>query len=155
MIRSEKWFPQKGSQSVVGRVVEIEKLHAAQSREAKRPVNILVPAMEMKVLKDSSDVSFKELKPHNKDQICADFPGAWEHYENLKGGNTSKTEEVAPINGMSIDRADYIPREKLAWLKIQGFSTVEQLAEMSDAQVQSLGPGARNWQKKAKALLKG
>jgi len=34
-----------------------------------------------------------------------------------------------------------------------GFSTVEQLADMSDEQVQSLGPGARNWRKKAKTLL--
>ena len=155
MHANTKWFPQKGSQSVVGRIVEIEKLHAALSREAQRPVNIMVPCMEMKVLRDSADVSFKELKPHNKAQICADFPGAWEHYESLKGAEIGKTEEVPPINGMPIDRADYIPREKLAWLKIQGFSTVEQLAEMSDSQVQSLGPGARNWQKKAKALLKG
>ena len=154
MIVTDKWFPQKGSQAVVGRIVEVEKLHPAKSREAQRPVSVLVPCVETKVLKDSADVSVRELKPHNKEQLLADFPGAWEYYEKVKGAaNVNKVEEVPHVEGMPIDRADYIPREKLAWLKIQGFSTVEQLAGMSDAQVMSLGPGARNWRKKAKELV--
>jgi len=148
-----KWFPQKGSQGVVGRIVEIPKLHAAKSREAQRPVTIMVPAMQTKVLKDSADDSFKELKEHNREQICADYPGAWEYYLQSKAGEPPKPEEVPQIKGMPIDRADFIAREKLTWLKMQGWSTVEQLAGMSDEQVGSLGPGARSWRKKAKELL--
>lgn len=156
MIVTDKWFPQKGSQAVVGRIVEVEKLHPAKSREANRPINVLVPCIETKVLKDSADVSVRELKPHNRDQLLADFPGAWDYYEKAKGAaNVNKVEEAPHVEGMPIDKADYIPRAKLAWLKIQGFATVEQLAQMSDEQVSSLGPGARNWRKKAIELLKG
>ena len=45
----DAWFPAQESQSVVGRVVEIEKVHPAKSREAGRAVNIYVPVMESKV----------------------------------------------------------------------------------------------------------
>jgi hypothetical protein len=152
-MQADRWFPQKGTAGVVGRVVEIEKPHPAKSREANRPINVMVPALQTKVLKDSSDVSFKELKPHNKDQILADYPGAWDHYLASKGGDVGKQAEVPQVNGTPIDKADFMPKEKLAGLKMIGFSTVEQLADMSDEQVQSLGPGARNWRKKAKTLL--
>lgn len=154
-MQTDRWFPQKGAPGVVGRVVEMEKPHPAKSRDENRPVHIMVAALQTRVLKDSSDVSFKELKPHNKDQILADYPGAWEYYVASKGAEFGKEVEVPPIKGMSIDKADYIPREKLAGLKLLGFSTVEQLAEMSDEQVGSLGPGARSWRKKAQVLLKG
>lgn len=147
----EHWFPAKESQQVVGKIEDAEKLHAKESREAGRPVYIMVPTLYSKVTSNSHDVSTQEIKPWNQKEITERFPGAWDHYQKSKANGE---EAVAPvINGMPIDRADFIAREKLAWLKIQGFSTVEQLAACSDAQIQNLGPGARNWVKKAKQLL--
>lgn len=146
------WFPARESQSVVGRVVEVEKIHPAKSREAQKPVHLMVPVMASKVA-GSHDISTQELKPHNRDEICARFPGAWDAYVKSKNGKVGEPEVMPDIDGMPIDRADFIAREKLAWLKLQGFSTVEQLAAISDAQMQSLGPGARTWAKKAKQLL--
>lgn len=156
MLLPDKWFPQKGSQNVVGRVVELKKVHAARSREEQREVIILVPAMEHKVLKDSADVSHTELKPHNREMVCQNYPGAWEYYQKQKeaADEAPLAEKVLPtVEGMSIDRADWIPKNKLEWMKHQGFSTIEQLAAMSDEQVSSMGPGVRNWRKKAKELL--
>jgi len=152
MIFQQVWFPAVDSQQVVGRVVEIEKEHQARSREAKRPVKIVVPAMLHKVV-TSDDYSVTELKDHNREEVCARFPGAWEHYVKLKGAPPAKPEELPEIKGTPIDQADWIAREKLAWLKLQGFSTVEQLAGMSDAQMQQLGAGARTWKKKASQYL--
>lgn len=146
------WFPARESQSVVGRIADVEKLHAAKSREAKRPVFIMVPMMHAKVA-GSHDISTQEIKEHNREEIAARFPGAWEAYLKEKGGKVGEPEEVPDINGMPIDKADFIAREKLAWLKLQGFSTVEQLAAITDSQMQALGPGARTWAKKAKQLL--
>lgn len=153
------WFPAVESQNVVGRVVEHEKVHPAMSRERGEPVKIMVPVMEAKVLKDSSDVSTQEIKPHKQDEfkkIIGRFPGAWEAYIKSKGSALGDAEEVAPIKGMPIDKAvAFLPKEKVGWLKTIGFTTVEQLAEMSDAQVVSMGTGARTWRKKAQQLLKG
>jgi hypothetical protein len=46
-----------------------------------------------------------------------------------------------------------MPREKLAWLAELGFSTVEQIANMSDTTVQNL-KGAAKWRKQAQEFLK-
>jgi hypothetical protein len=157
----QEWFPAVDSPAVVGRVVDIEKPHSAKSREAGYQVYVTVPAMEMKVLKDSSDVSFAQIKPHTKDQLCKRFPGAWEAYMKRQGEEEThveipKAKVVASVKGMPIDEAiAFMPKGKVGHLKLIGFSTVEQLADMSDEQMQSLGPGARNWRKKAQQLLKG
>ncbi len=147
-----QWFRAVDSQNVMGRVVEVDKVHAAQSREAGREVTFKQPMMESKVA-GSSDVSHQQIKDWNKREICSRFPGAWEAYEASKA-----TAPVAPvvstITGMPIDRAsDFLPAAKVEWLKLTGFQTVEQLAEMSDHQMQELGTGARSWKKKAKELL--
>lgn len=152
LFAQEVWFPALDSQSVVGRVVELEKPHPAKSREAQRPINVLVPVMLHKVA-GSADYSVTELKPHTKGEICARFPGAWEYYEKQKASTPEQPAEIAVPAGTPIDKADWIPREKLAWLAMQGFQSVEQLAAMSDTQIQTLGPGARTWAKKAKQFL--
>jgi hypothetical protein len=146
------WFPAKESQSVVGRVAEVEKLHPAKSRAAQKPVYIIVPVMESKVA-SSHDISHQELKEHNRDQICARFPGAWEYYEKQKASKPKEEPQEIIFEGMPIAKADFIAREKISWLSMQGFNTVEQLAGMSDAQIQEMGQGARTWRKKARQLL--
>jgi len=152
MFEREVWFPALESQSVVGRVVELEKPHPAKSREAQKPINVVVPCMLHKVA-GSADYSVTEIKPHTKTEICARFPGAWEYYEKQKAAQPAQPTEIVQPEGTPISKADWIPREKLAWLAMQGFQTVEQLAGMSDAQIQNLGMGARTWAKKAKQFL--
>jgi hypothetical protein len=163
-MQRQEWFPAKDSPAVVGRIVEIEKPHTGLSKEAGEQVYVLVPAMEHKVLKDSSDTSFQEIKPHTKDKLLARFPGAWEAYMAKKQAEAKapiaeeipKATVLPTVKGRPIDEAiAFMPKGKVGHLKMIGFATVEQLAEMSDEQMGSLGPGARNWRKKAQQLLKG
>ena len=148
----EVWFPARESQSVVGRVIEIEKLHAAKSREAQKPVYIIVPVMESKVAA-SHDCSHQELKEHNRQQIVDRFPGAWDYFLKQKEAAPKVEPQDIVFDGTPIAKADWVAREKLAWLEMQGFNTVEQLAAISDAQIQTLGHGARTWKKKAQQFL--
>jgi len=158
---AQQWFPAVDSPVVVGRVVEIEKPHTLKSKEAGEQVYVMVPAMEHKVLKDSADTSFQEIKPHTKDKLLRRFPGAWEAYMRRKGEEETQVEipkpaVVAAVKGTPIDEAiAFMPKGKVGHLKLIGFTSIEQLAEMSDEQTQSLGPGARNWRKKAREMLKG
>ncbi len=145
-----RWFPAVESQQVVGRVIEVDKPWTAGSIEAKRQMYRKVPVLESKVA-GQHDLAHQEIKEWNRDEICGRFPGAWEAYEASKG-SAAPVVTAAP-DGMPIDRADFVPRAKLAWLKDTGFQTVEQLANISDAQVQAMGTGASTWRKKAKLLL--
>lgn len=152
-----KWFQQVGSLRVVGRIVDTDKIHAARSREEKREVTILVPILISKVTAEQ-EVSTEELKPHNRDKIIAQYPGAWEDYLARKAAEAPATtpgsNELPPKRGMPIEKAEFLKRETMLSLKTQGFTTVEQLAEIDDGQMNKLGPGARNWKKKAATLLK-
>lgn len=146
------WFRAVDSQNVMGRVVEVDKVHAAESRQAGREITFKQPVMESKVA-GSSDISHQQIKEHNKKEVCGRFPGAWEAYEESKATQRPMAEFIPAPDGMPIDKADFIPAAKREWLKMTGFSTVEQLAEMTDHQIQDLGQGARTWKKKAKELL--
>jgi hypothetical protein len=155
MSKRDQWYPARESQAVVGRIIELEYLHAGKSREAGKPVTIMTPVLESKVA-GSTDVAHQylgHLPDHDREEICARFPGAWENYEAHKGGDLGKIKEVPTLQGTPIDRAEWIAREKIAWLRMQGLTTVEQLAAISDAQMQQLGTGARTWAKKAKQYL--
>ena len=59
------WFRAVDSQNVMGRVVEVDKVHAAQSREAGREITFKQPVMESKVA-GSSDISHQQIKEWNK-----------------------------------------------------------------------------------------
>jgi hypothetical protein len=158
---ADRWFGAVDSNQVVGRIVEIDKPWTAGSKEheqktgQKTQLYRKVPCMLAKTA-GQHDESYDELKEWKRDAICARFPGAWEHYLAEKAareqGGAPPEVTVAP-KGMSIDHADFIPRATIEALKLKGFGTVEQIATMSDAQIQTLGAGARTWQKKAKQLL--
>lgn len=152
LYQREVWFPALDSQSVVGRVVEIEKPHAGKTREAGKPIHVIVPVVLHKVT-TSDDYSVTEIKEHNKEELRARFPGALEHYEKTKAAAPGAPTEIEPPKGVPIGNATWIAREKLVWLEMQGIQTVEQLAGLSDAQIQNLGAGARTWAKKAKQFL--
>jgi hypothetical protein len=152
LYQRETWFPALDSQSVVGRVVEIEKPHGAKTREAGKPVHIIVPAMLHRVA-GSDETSVTEIKATTEKELRHRFPGAIEHYEKLKAASAATPTEIVVPDGTPLNKADWIPREKLNWLEMQGFVSVEQLAALSDAQIQQLGTGSRTWKKKAAQFL--
>ena len=153
-----EWKKSSESHQVVGRVVEVDKVHWAESKAAGHEVTRRVPVMETKVL-SSADVSHQVIKDWNRREVCNRFPGAWEAYEKAKASMAPVEPKApaapAPVSaGTPIDRAsDFLPADKVAWLKTIGFTSLEQLADMSDAQIQDMGTGARQWRKKAKTLL--
>jgi len=154
----ETWFPSKEDSTIVGRVTEAPTVDLPESEKAGKTVWKMVPVLHSKV-PGSHDISSQAIKPHNREQLCGRFPGSWEHYEAAK-----KAQEAAPAvanpfvpatsaGGTPLVQADFIPRDKLAWLAELGFSTIEQIAAMSDTTVQNLR-GASAWRKKATEFLK-
>lgn len=143
---SNMWFPSSESQQVVGRFVDVESDNPAESRKHGKLVKMWRTALETKVV-GSHDVSVQVVKPFNEIALRSRFPGAWEYYQSQKAGKDMP--EIQPIDGIPIEEATFIGKEKMAWLKMQGIVTVEQLATLSDAQIQNLGHGARTWKKKA------
>jgi hypothetical protein len=153
----EVWFPSVEDSRIVGRVTEARTCdHVASEKEGKT-VWKMVPVLESKI-PGSLDVSAQAIKPHNRDQLCGRFPGSWEFYTKAKaehqpGPASPFVPEGIATSGTPLHVADFLPREKLAWLSELGFSTIEQIAEMSDMTVQNL-KGASKWRKQAQEFLK-
>jgi hypothetical protein len=153
----EVWFPSVEDSRIVGRITEARTCDPVASEKAGKTMWKMVPVLESKI-PGSLDVSAQAIKPHNRDQLCARFPGSWEYYEKSKEMVASApaspfVPEGPAVSGTPLHTADFIPREKLAWLSELGFSTIEQIAEMSDMTVQNLR-GASKWRKQAQEFLK-
>lgn len=149
----EIWFPSMESQSVVGRFTEIEVDDIIESQKRGEHVTKWVPALESKIA-GSHDVACQRVKPFNETALQSRFPGAWDYFLKTKATEPAH-EEMPAVKGTPLDRLDFIPREKIAWLKMQGFSTAEQIATLGDHQLANLGPEARKWKKKAGQSLAG
>jgi hypothetical protein len=152
----EKWFQHKDGGNVVGYVGEARSIDMKASEEAGKTMWKMVPVMYHKVA-GHHDVSHTPIKPHNKDNICNQFPGAWEFYQAQRAEAAPKDAGlVSPetvIKGTLLDKADFIPRTQMAFLVTMGFSTIEQLAGMSDTVAQGLKGGVQ-MRKKAQEFLK-
>lgn len=154
----EMWFPAKEDSTIVGRIGEANAPDMEKSKAAGKTVWKRVPVLLSKV-PGSHDVSSQAIKPHNKDELCARFPGAWEYYEKEKGATIDDavfaafTKHGITFTGTPIDRADFLPRDKIAWLITLGFTSIEQLADMNDMTAQNL-KGAVKWRNQAKEFLK-
>jgi hypothetical protein len=153
------WFRsvEKEHGGVVGRIADSDCYDRAASEKAGTTVYKKVPVLLSKI-PGSHDVSSQAIKPHNKETLCKRFPGAWEAYEKEKAererlAKANGQEEPAVLTGTLLAEADFIPRGQLPRLHSMGFSTVEQLASMSDMVVQNMGRGALSWRKKAKEFL--
>jgi hypothetical protein len=150
------WLPPETKNSkVVGMFVD--EVHEYTNREGvkcERTVTVLrhkVPG--------SQDVSASLCKD-NPDgaKLKKEWPKAWELYEAKKAKAGTEPPPVPTateygIRGTPIEDADFIGKDKLTYLKHQGFLTLEQLRDMSDAQCQSVGFGAKSWRKKAAEML--
>lgn len=154
----EIWFPSKeAGANVVGQVSETKTIDIVESEKQKTSCWKMVPVLLSKIPGKSHDVSSQAIKPHNKAEICGRFPGAWEAYEARKAqhvtGSVIPAAAVASMSGTPIDKADFLPRDKISWLITLGFTTIEQIAAMDDNTVQNLR-GAATWRKKAIEFLK-
>ena len=153
---AERWFPATDGGGVVGRFSEAPKVDVRASEAKGKNVYLMVPVLLSKI-PGSSDVSSQQVKPFNEKELTARFPGAWEYFQAQKAEETAHRvetkEEVKPMVGTPLHEADFLPRDKLAWLQTIGFTTIESIAEMSDAVAQNLKSGT-TWRKKAIEFLK-
>lgn len=159
MLNEGQWFPSAEHSAVVGRFVERMIESASASVAAGKSTFVPRVLLESKVA-GTPDVAAQIVKPFNEAEFRSRFPGAWEHFEKVREANT-RTVDVQPDHvpmrdgfGTPLSAVDFLPRDKIAWLSELGFSTVEQIAEMSDAQVQQVGRGAASWRKQAQGWLK-
>lgn len=146
------WLPSsEGKDSrIVGRFRDIEDTYT--DREGNKKTRV-VTILEHKV-PGSSDISSSIVKPFNKDELTRRFNTAWELYEKHKAASVNAPPEVPlatqlQIKGMPIETVNFLGKDKIGYLKSQGFLTVEQLANMSDADCQNIGFGAKKWRKQA------
>lgn len=158
----EMWFPAVESRNVVGRYTDVESPDPVKSREAGEEVMLRRTALQSKVV-GSHDVSTQLVKPFNEKELRKRFPGAWEYYEQRAVKREAQIESgVNPIEEMEIpqtipgtplDKADFLPRDRMPWLAMQGVQTIEQIRDLSDQQVQNMGQGVGKWRRQAKAFL--
>lgn len=154
-LRRDTWFAGAGSWSnVVGRFVDVEVTDIKASEVEQKTVYKRVPALESKV-PGSSDVSVSRVKEFNKKDLTARFPGAWDHYELHHAQDTAEDEVpvVRGIAGTPLHKAEFIPRNAIPRLQDLGFSSLEQIRDMSDTTAQNIGHGAKAWRKKAGEFL--
>ena len=156
-MRHDQWFAAfengKKSTLVVGRFVDGEVVDPIASSESDKNVWKPVPILESKIV-GSHDVStqrVKEGRTGNKEELSNRFPGAWDYYMAQKGEPTETS--VVSSTGTPIEELDFIPRQNLAWLRELGFSSAEQIRDMSDTVVQGLGTSAKTWRKKSAEFL--
>lgn len=160
MLNEGQWFPSAEHTAVVGRFVERMIESASASQAAGKSTYVARTMLESKVA-GTMDVSAQVVKPFNEAEFRSRFPGAWEHFQKVVEANKARV-DVQPDHvparrdafGTPLSAVDFLPRDKIAWLGDLGFSSVEQIADMSDAQVQSLGRGAATWRKQAQGWLK-
>lgn len=149
-----KWFPASESTLVVGRFIDVEVVDVKASELAQKNIYKTVPALESKVT-GSHDTSVQAVKPFNKKELTERFPGAWDYYEEhrIVEEVPAAVPVIAAKRGTPLAQAEFLPRDKLPWLEDMGFSTLEQIRDMSDSTVQNLGRGAMTWRKKAQEQL--
>ena len=158
-MRHDQWFSAledgKKSTLVVGRFIDGEVVDPIASEKLGKNVWKQVPILESKIV-GSHEVSTQRVKDGrdgNKEELSNRFPGAWEHYLAQKDGVDAPSSSVGASFGTPIEELDFIPRQNMAWLRELGFSSAEQIRDMSDTVVQGLGRNALTWRKKAKEFL--
>lgn len=152
----EIWLPPNTPNSkAVGRFVDIHDEYTnREGTKCERIVTVLLHKVP-----GSQDVS-SNLCKDNPDgaKLKKEWSAAWELYAKTKAKEASQPPAIPTatefgIKGTPIEEADFIGKDRLTYLKHQGFLTLEQLRDMSDAQCQSVGFGAKSWRKKANEYL--
>mgnify|MGYP006266637605 CR=1 FL=1 len=163
-MRTDQWFPAAEDRNVMGRFIEVESVDVAKTKDAEAkgeeipPGGFIItrPALASKVV-GSHDESVQLVKPFNARELQSRFPGAWEHFQKLKAQQVTGEggmQVVQTVAGTPLDKADFLPRDRMPWLALQGIQTIEQLRDLSDQAAQNMGRDVVRWRKQADQFLK-
>jgi hypothetical protein len=122
------------------RFEEIAVVNKAKSDAAGYPVHDMTVRAFIRV-----PGSRDEFPTKLDDKFMAEYGHLYERWK--------KTQEQ-PVDGLALELWPPIPKSYVEDWKYFGVRTVQQLATMGDTQLQKLGMGAREWQKKAESWLK-
>jgi hypothetical protein len=116
--------------------------HPAKSEEAGHPVFEDVPYIKIQVPGDPTTLIDTKLRDHHKRR----FARHWAHFQQYQN--------AAPVIGTPLVEWAVVSRSQADNLRVSGVMTVEQLAELTDAQIQRLGMGGEQLRRKAQTWLK-
>lgn len=143
------WFPATNEPTIIGRVVLVKRVNEGESKKQLREIYTTYPAIEHKVAGIQGDVSFALIKEDKNPTEAAKwqrrFSKAWAAFK----GVASNVAEGTPLSEF-----DELPENKAKELALHGLTTVEQLAEISDATCDSIGMGSRKIRTAAQRFLK-
>jgi hypothetical protein len=144
--------PNTPNSKVVGRFVEWTKTWTDQNGDKKERQVISLQTMVPGIAEPTSSI----VPPGPVgDKIKKEYSAAWALFEK----NRQRTVPEVPtatehnIAGTPIEDASFLGKDFIARLKLMGFLTLEQLADMSDTQCQNVGFGAKDWRRKAREHL--
>ena len=126
-----RWFPDVTASHLEGRFCDVEIAdHAATlANPTGQPVTRLALAVEINVRSGATTGSSStavRVKDHNRQELLARFPGAFEHYEAVKAVKPIEPERP----GTPLDR-EFMPLSVIPELCQHGFGTMERVAGMT------------------------
>lgn len=151
------WLPPNTPNTkVVGMFAEEEHEYTDRDgRKLKRTVTVL-----RHKIPGSHDVSCSLCKDDdNGAKVKAEWSKAWDLYQKNKALRaqmpppTPVAVELG-LKGTPIEEADFLGKDRLAYYKDMGFLLIEQIRDMSDADCNNVGHGAKANRKKAAEYLK-
>lgn len=107
-----------------------------------RPIYNAVPFVEIRIPGDPRSVVDERVNDEHKRR----WPAAWEAYERKQSG---------PVDGTPIEEFPLLTTTQVATLKHCGVHSVEQLANVSDANLSNVGPDGMKLRERAKQHLQG
>ncbi len=132
----------RGDEKLLVEIYTRSVQHPAKTEEAGHPVFEDVPYIKIQVPGDPTTVVDTKLRDHHKRR----FPRHFAHFQQFQN--------AAPIIGTPLAEWAAISRSQADNLRVVGVMTVEQLSELTDAQVQRIGMGGEQLRRKAQAWLK-
>ena len=116
--------------------------HPAKSEEAGHPVFEDVPFIKIQVPGDPTTLIDTKLRDHHKRRFAR-------HYAHF-----AQFQNAAPVIGTPLAEWAAVTRSQADNMRSMGVITVEQLSELTDAQIQRVGMGGEQMRRKAQAWLK-
>ena len=150
----EIWFPPNTANSkIVGRF-EDHTQEWVDSTGTRRSRTLPVLYHKAPASLDVSSTTCKDNADGAK--LKKEWAQAWAYYEKCKAAGPAApaipTATEFGIKGTPIEEADFIGKDRLAFFKSMGFTTLEQVRDMSDGVAQNI-MGAKMMRKKAAEML--
>lgn len=150
----EIWLPSNIPNSKsVGRFGDFTKEFTDKDGQKKATTKLMLYTQVPGVAEQSAQTVLNDA---SGEKVKSDYSAAWELYLKNKAAPQAAPTPTATeygVKGTPIEYADFLGKDHTAKLKMMGFLTIEQIAQMSDAQCQNIGFGAMTWRKKAGEFL--